>query len=221
MSMVPLKLASAVRDLRYLLNHDYPRDSAVTFVANHYRLGIEERHLLARCIFSRAEIIKHRAKAIRSVRGRRLGVDGYNVLITVESILTEKPVIRCDDGYVRDLRAIFGKYRMSRATSRALDAILKTIAKAKPRDVTILFDQQVSRSGELAATVRERVKDFKLAGDARTVVGVDFKVRGFEVVASSDRVIIERAKAIWDIPAEILKQRAARVIDLTDLTERN
>jgi len=217
--MLSAKLADAVRDLRFLLNQGYPRDSAVTFVANHYRLKLNERHLLARCVFSRAEVVSHQAKAVSSakVRGKRLGVDGYNVLITTESILAGKPVVRCDDGFVRDLRAIFGKYRMSSVTPRALASILKIIAGARPDNVIIMFDSQMSRSGELAAEVRRRLKQVGLKGDARTIAGVDFKVRGFDVASSSDRAIIERSKAVWDIPAEIMSRRTANVIDLTSI----
>jgi len=217
--MLSTKLADAVRDLRYLLNRGYPRDSAVVFVANHHRLKLDERHLLARCVFSRAEVAGHRAKSADStgVRGKGLGVDGYNVLITSESILAGKPVVRCDDGFVRDLRAIFGKYRTSSVTPHALVKILKTIARAGPSDVIIMFDSQVSRSGELAAEVRRRLKEVGLRGDAQTVAGVDFKIRGFDVVASSDRAIIERARAAWDIPAEILGRRKAKIIDLTKI----
>jgi len=217
--MLSAKLADAVRDLRFLLNQGYPRDSAVTFVANHYRLKLNERHLLARCVFSRAEVVSHQAKAVSSakVRGKRLGVDGYNVLITTESILAGKPVVRCDDGFVRDLRAIFGKYRMSSVTPRALASILKTIAGARPDNVIIMFDSQMSRSGELAAEVRRRLKQVGLKGDARTVAGVDFKVRGFDVASSSDRAIIGRSKAVWDIPVEIMGRRTANVIDLTSV----
>ena len=160
--------------------------------------------------------MSHRAKAISSskVRGKRLGVDGYNVLITVESILTGRQVVRCDDGFIRDLRAIFGKYRTSSVTPRALKAILKTISIARPREVVIMFDSQMSRSGELAADVRRKLKQVGLRGDAQTVAGVDFKVRGLDIVATSDRAIIERAKAVWDLPAEVLKQRKAKIIDL-------
>jgi len=215
--MFPVKLVDAVRDLRYLLNRGYPRDSAVVFVANHHRLKLNERHLLARCVFSKAEVASHRGKAVSSakVRGKRIGVDGYNVLITVESILVGKRVVRCDDGFIRDLRAIFGKYRMSSATPRALTKIIKAIVDARPSEVIIMFDSQVSRSGELAAIVRQQLKRAGLEGDARTSTGVDLKVRGFKVAASSDRAIIERVKAVWDIPAEIMRRRAANVIDLT------
>jgi len=213
------KISDAVRDLRYLLNQGYPRDSAVNFVANHYCLPLNQRHLLARCVFSRREVAEHRRKSVRAsaVRGKHLGVDGYNVLITLESAITRKQVVRCDDGYVRDLRAIFGKYRVSPATPRALTELLRIIARAKPSYVEFLFDKQVSRSGELAGMVRQRLEEAKLKGDAQATGGVDLKLRSFGVVASSDRAIIERAKAIWDIPAGLLKGMAAKVIDLANL----
>ena len=210
------KIVRAVQNLRYLLNQGYPRESAVNFVANHYRFLLNQRHLLARCVFSKLEIAKHRRKAIRAsaVRGKRLGVDGYNVLITLESIFTRKQVVRCDDGYIRDLRAIFGKYRVSPATTRALAELLRIITRAKPSHVELLFDKQVSRSGELSGMVRRRLEQAGLKGDAQAIGGVDLKLRSFDVVASSDRAVIRRAKAIWDIPAELLKRKKVKVFDL-------
>jgi len=73
------KIVRAVQNLRYLLNQGYPRESAVNFVANHYRFPLNQRHLLARCVFSKLEVAKHRRKSVRAsaVRGKRLGIDGY------------------------------------------------------------------------------------------------------------------------------------------------
>jgi hypothetical protein len=217
--MLSAGVSNAVRDLRYLLDRGYPRDSAVTFVANHYRLKLDERHLLARCVFSRVEILSHRAKVVSStkVRDKRIGIDGYNVLITVESILACKQVVKCDDGYIRDLRAIFGKYHASSVTPRALAEILKAISRWKPAEVIVMFDSQMSKSGELAAEVRRMLKEDEIIGDARTVAGVDFKIRAFDVVASGDRAIIERVKAVWDLPAELLKNRKTKITDLTKI----
>ena len=170
------KFGSTVRDLRYLLDHGYPRDSAVNFVSNHYRLPLRERHLLARCVFSRGEAAEHRRKivGVGAVGGRSLGVDGYNVIITLESILKGKQVVRCDDGFVRDLRAIFGKYKTSRETERAVEEVLKVVAKARPSKVAVFFDKQVSRSGELAGKVRRGLRELGLKGGSRAAGGVDF-----------------------------------------------
>jgi hypothetical protein len=212
------KLARIVNDLRYLLDQGYPRDSAVDFVSNHYRLPLHERHLIARCVFSKQEVVEHRQKIVRAgkVRGKSLGIDGYNVVITLESILTGKQVVCCDDGFVRDLRAIFGKYKASSATKRAIEEVLKAVAKARPSKVAVFFDKQVSRSGELAGNVRHGLRELGLKGDSRAVGGVDFRLRGFDVVASSDRAVINWAKAVWDIPAELLRRKKANVLDLTE-----
>ena len=212
------ELGSTVRDLRYLLDHGYPRDSAVNFVSNHYRLPLSERHLLVRCVFSKREAAEHRLKIAdaRAVRGKSLGVDGYNVIITLESILTGKKVVLCDDGFVRDLRAIFGKYRASRATERAVEEVLKMVAKARPSKVVMFFDKQISRSGELAGKVRHGLRELGLKGVSRAVGGVDFRLRGFDVVSSSDRAVVSRAKAVWDIPAELLRRKKANILDLTE-----
>jgi hypothetical protein len=210
------EVGKAVHDLRYLLDRGYPRDSAVNFISNHYRLPLSERHLLARCVFSKQEAAEHRRKIVdaRMVRDRSLSVDGYNVIITLESILTGKKVVRCDDMFVRDLRAIFGKYRTSRATEGAIEEVLKVVAEARPRKVTVFFDKQVSKSGELSGKVRRGLRELGLRGDSRAVGGVDFRLRGFDVVASSDRAVIKRAKAVWDIPAELLRRKKANVLDL-------
>jgi len=212
-------LEKAIRDLRYLLNQGYPRESSVNFVSNHYRLRLGERHLLARCVFSKLETVAHRKKAVKAgaVRGKRLGIDGYNILITIESILTGKLVILCDDGYIRDLRAIFGKYRAGPATSRAISTIIQEAAKTKPKEVVVLFDKQVSHSGELAADVRTQLKRAGLNGDSIAVDGVDMKLRALDVVASSDRAVIKRAKAVWNVSTELLKLKTAKILNVKKL----
>ena len=212
-----MKIFGAIRDLRFLLDRGYPRASAVNFVSNHYRLPAKDRHLLTRCVFSGQEVRRHQAKAVgkTAVKGKKLGVDGYNVLITVEGILLGRKLIRCDDGFIRDLRAIFGKYRMSSAASRALRVILDEILEAKPQEAVLMFDKQVSRSGELAALARTMLNQRGIKGGAKAVSGVDLKLGNFEVVASSDRAVIEKARAVWDIPAEVLKKRRAKFLDLT------
>ncbi|KXB03459.1 hypothetical protein AKJ45_01575 [candidate division MSBL1 archaeon SCGC-AAA261F19] len=216
--MISSEIKEAIQDLRFLLNRGYPRASAVEFISDHYQLKLDQRHLLARCVFSKNERVDHQERSIDApeVEGRKLGVDGYNVLITVESILEGKRVIICDDGFVRDLRAVFGKYKMSKATERALDLLLSTVSNSKPNEVALLFDKQVSKSGELASMARGKMDKMGIRGNARTVVGTDLKVRDFEVVSSSDRGIIEKMKAVWDIPMAILRREKATVLDLTE-----
>ncbi|MEM2875112.1 MAG: DUF5616 domain-containing protein [Candidatus Hadarchaeales archaeon] len=150
------------------------------------------------------------------VRGKSLGVDGYNVLITTESLISGEDVIICDDGFVRDLRAIFGKYRISEKTAPALRELMKAIVKSGARRVSVLFDRQVSRSGDLASITRRLMFESGVYGDAFAVGAVDRSLRDFEVVATSDCAVIRRCMAVWDIPAEIAKTKG-RVLDIRKL----
>lgn len=189
------------------------------FVSDHYQLELDERHLLARCVFSDDEVRDHQKSFMKSseVEGCKVGVDGYNVLITVESALNGRRIVRCDDGFVRDLRAIFGKYKMSSSTERAIAEILRALKKMNPDEVVLLFDKQVSKSGELAGFVRRQLDKMELEGDARTTVGTDAKVWKFEVSASSDRVVIEKSDRVLDIPSSFLEENDVNLIDLTKI----
>jgi hypothetical protein len=212
-------VGEAVRDLRYLLDRGYPRESALNFVANHFRLDRCQRHLLARCVFSWREAREHRRKLVgmKEVRGKWLAVDGYNVLITVEAVVGGEPVVRCDDGIIRDLSGVFGKYRIGRRTWAAVEEIIETIERARPARVTILFDSQVSRSGELAGEVARRMEEKGLNGEAGAERDVDRRVAEADVSASSDRGVIGRARSVWDLPACILRRRGGRAVSVSKM----
>lgn len=217
--MVSERVEQGIHDLRYLLNQGYPRDSAVEFVSDHYRLRSEERHILFRCVFSTEDIEDHLSRLIdiSEVEGKEVGIDGYNVLITVESILNGEKVILCDDGIVRDLQAIFGKYKMSESTEKTVIKIIKKLKEFEPGRIEIFFDKQVSKSGELAGFTRRQLDKQNSTGNATTVARTDSTVWNSEVSASSDRVIIEKSEKIIDIPSEFLDRGKNNLVDMTKI----
>lgn len=218
-TMLSPEVKDAVKDLRYLLNQGYPRDSSVEFVSDHHQLGLQKRHLLARCVFSEDEAQEHKKRLITKseAEGKSIGIDGYNVLITVESILEGERIVNCDDGFVRDLQAIFGKYKMSDNTENALTKILQILETINPKEAVFLFDKQVSKSGELAGLVRRKIDKFDFQGNAQTTVGTDAEVWAFEVAASSDRVIIEKSDMVLDLPAIFLIKEGADFVDMSEI----
>lgn len=217
--MLSNELVDAIKDLRVLLDRGYPRDTAVKFVSDHYLLEIDKRHLLTRCVFSSDQSQDHRSRMVdgSEVQNKVLGIDGYNVLITVEGILGGNRIILCDDGFIRDLQAIFGKYKMSESTKPALERVLDLVESLGPEKVLFFFDKQVSKSGELAGMLRWKMEDRDLDGDARATSGTDKKVWGIEVSASSDRVIIERSDRVLDIPRRILEDEDRDFMDLRNV----
>jgi len=202
-------LRRAAEEARYLVNRGYPKDSAIRFVSDHHLLSEEHRFVLTRTIVAaeRARTRRAKAQALETLSANEVFVDGYNVLITTESLLADYPVYLCDDGFLRDTRGIFRSYKISRLTSPALFLILDLLAQAKPARVEVLLDQQMSRSGEMAKLVRSMMAEQGLPGTARTARDVDhlLKVAG-AAVATSDGNVIDAAKRIYDLPAEIAKR---------------
>jgi len=201
-------MKDAVHDLRFLLNRGYNRNSAVNFVANKYKLGIKSRNFLVRAVFSLSEAEEHRKKRIdiKKTKGMEIVIDGYNVLITVESALKGKEVILCDDGFVRDTSATFGKYKLSKVTLPAIEKIMKLLKSNAVGRALFIFDSQVSFSGELCRLVREKLAEYELNGGAITSESADYIIiKSKGIVCTSDRAIIKKAVKVVDIPYYIAK----------------
>jgi hypothetical protein len=145
--------------------------------------------------------------SLEMLHGKILFVDGYNVLISMESILAGKQVYLCDDGLIRDTQGIFRRYKTSNLTETALDAIFELLAGACPDHVEVLLDQQIGMSGELAAMIRQIMAENGVPGTARTVQDVDRQLKECDgIVATSDGNVIDAASLVVDVPAEIARR---------------
>jgi len=207
-------LRKAAEDVRYLVNRGYPKESAARFVSDHYRLPEEQRFVLSRIVVAAQTSKLRRKKAVRAeaLKGMDVIVDGYNVLISVESLLGGRPVYRCDDGFLRDTRGIFRSYETSDLTAPALQEILNLLASSNPASVAILLDQQISMSGRLADLIREMMATIGLPGTARTARDVDRQLKSSRaIVATADGNVIDATEHIIDIPREIARRRGSPV----------
>lgn len=207
--MITDYLVEATKDLRYLLSRGYNRDGAIRFIGDKCRVTLAERYVLMRCVFDKAEAENRRRKLvpISDINGNVVSIDGYNLLITVESILAEKTVIQCDDSITRDISAVFGKHRITEGTMKALHMILEILKQNNPKEVHFFYDKQVSKSGELASMTRTMIKDVNIRGTATTAMKSDIAtLRSGGIIVSGDSVIIQKADRILDLAGEISRK---------------
>jgi hypothetical protein len=206
------KLYYATYDLKFLLDRGYKKKNALNFVSNRYLLDLQQRNFLARTVFSseKSETRKKKIIDINEIKNQNLIVDGYNVLITVESICLDdqKSIVFCDDGVLRDLNAVFGKYKYNEMTEKALNIIISFINKYKPKNVIFFFDRQVSFSGELSKYTRYLLNRYKIKGKVVISKIVDFNLiksakEYNAIVATSDSIIIDEVDKIVDLPYNI------------------
>lgn len=199
-------IRDAATDLRYLLDRGYPKDYALKFVADHRRLVVSDRYVLSRVVVPTdlAFVRKSKAVTLHELEGKEVFVDGYNVIITVESLLGGFDVYRCDDGFLRDVRGVFQSFKTSPGSMIAVSRILDVLSKGTPRNVTISLDEQISRSGELAAMIRQNMVAHGLPGTCITSKNVDFELkRATGIVVTGDGNVIDAVSKVFDLPLEV------------------
>ncbi len=209
------KLLKPARDIRSILRWGYPKFSTIRFVADHFQLNLEERHILTRVIMPPDRIVSRINKkvACTDIKDRNLLLDGYNVLLTVDSLLKKEPMWFCDDGYIRDTRYYFSKDKQAEDIEEALEAVLKFLSEAGPKSVVFLLDAQISRSGEFAGFIRHKLEEYGISGEAKTSKITDFELKteggnseNNVILATSDGIIIESVLEVLDIPACLMEK---------------
>ena len=145
----PLK--NAVSDLSWLFSRGYTIISALKLVGDRYLLTSRQRMAVRRSACSDASLEIRRKKQIEpgSCSGKSLGIDGYNLLITIESAISGGLILVGRDGCYRDLASIHSTYRRVEETIPALTAIMDHVSGLSVEHVDWFLDQPVSNSGRL------------------------------------------------------------------------
>jgi hypothetical protein len=212
----------AVSEIRYLLERGYPKQSAITYVCNHHRLTLEFRHIFTRILYPQRTITSRRAKTVGcgDIENNEVWIDGYNILIGVESALRGDPVYLCDDGFLRDTRGVFRNFHSSDETEQALHELLSVLALHNPRRIEIVFDSQISKSGELARQIDKNMNDMGISGCARTSKQADFDLKQCKsMVATSDGGIIDAVEHVVNLQACILERLQIKPIIIEGLIQ--
>ncbi len=196
-----MNLMRAREDLKYLLNRGYRRKVALDFVANHYRLPMGERHLLARCVFSDVWIAEVRKKLLRpgELSGKILAIDGFNVLITIESLMDGKAIL-CEDGLVRDLK-YQGRYRLTKRSRGVVERVVNSLSELTVGKAVFFYGKNVPKSGEVKKMTESALEKFEVPGEVRLVKSPDFELKSFENVATADTAIIAAVSRVFDLAA--------------------
>jgi hypothetical protein len=205
-----ISLRKGAEDFRYLLGRGYPRQKSLGLVGNRYGLRKDGRELLHRGVFSAEDAARRKEKRLDmlSIEGADLGVDGHNVLITIEAALRQKPLIVADDGLMRDISGVSSAYKMTDVTLKAVDLVMEVLRDSQPKSVVFLFDAPISKSGRLASYVADCLGATGLAGEARAVRVPETILIGYHgVIATSDSAIIDRVEKVVDLAGYVVRNR--------------
>lgn len=184
-------LATAVGDLSWLLSRGYGEASSLKLVGDRYRLVERQRIAVLRSACSDEALASRTARRVDhgSLHGRPLRIDGFNLILTLESALGGGVIIGGRDGCFRDLASVHGTYRRVEETRPALELAARLLAEWGAGTCTWLLDSPVSNSARLAAMIRTVNPDWT----AEVVQNPDtLLVQSGDAVVSADSLILDR-----------------------------
>jgi len=207
----------AFYDTYFLLSRGYSRKNVLDLVAARHRLGPVARRLLGRCIHDNETNRSVRAKLVEaeSVWRQCLAVDVYNQLATIYAAITGLRVYACSDGLARD--ALAGATSAVTRHSEGLARLLAGAVEAlKPSRLYLVVDAQPSRSALLAAALRSALPQAEVGLEKRADKRL-IELSGRCIVASSDIVIVKRARRVLDLAIYTIRLSGAERA-VTDIT---
>jgi len=216
------KLMHALQDMYYLLSRGYSAKSSLALAGNRYRL--RARQLMAvqgmGCSAHEVEVRKDKELDAAGLKGKTLYLDGFNVLILLETVLSGGYVFRGLDGCYRDISSVHGTYKKVSQTERALVIAGNALQALGLEKAVWIFDTPVSNSGRLKALCYKIATDNKFNWEIFLENNPDkYLAQNGRVVASADAWVLNECTAWFNLGAHIIGQiykdgRPAHVISM-------
>lgn len=214
------RIRRAIVDYAYLAEREYGQNAITKTVGDRYGLNRRQRTALQRIAAAPREVShrRNREAIAADVRNHYLAIDGFNLLITLESALAGGFVFRCVDGAIRDVASIAGTYKRVRQTEEAIRMVATSLQTTRPAGVEWLLDRPVSNSGRLAELIRRIGQELDYPWIVRPHRDPDAYLLETpnRVVVTSDSRVMDGAPAWYNLADQILRDiPGANLIDFS------
>lgn len=205
------KLKLAVEDMHYLLSREYPEKAASDLVGNRYRLKTRQIQALRGMSASVAQLQNRQLKELESsdLKGKIAYLDGFNVLILLESLLSEAYIFEGLDGCIRDLSGVHGTYKRVNQTLRAIELVASFYRTNQIHQLVWIFDKPVSNSGRIKQIILDFAEEHHLNWDADLQYNPDkFLAESSAIVISSDALILDHCKEWFNLISYLITEES-------------
>jgi hypothetical protein len=213
-------LRQAVADYSMLLTKEYPQNAALKLVGDKFELTERQRLAVMRSSCSDTQLA---GRLIRQVQpagfaGQDILIDGYNVLITIESAMSGGFLFVDRDGCLRDLAGMHGTYRKVDETIPAIELINDALTELNVKSACWLLDKPVSNSGRLKGIIESTgTKTPTPPTQVKLLNNPDAElIQSEQIVATSDGDVLDKAK-LWVNLAEFIIRNYAKNACIIDL----
>ncbi len=211
-------LRRAVADYSLLLTKGYAEKSSLKLVGDRFSLTARQRLAVMRnsCTDNQLRQRKLKAITIDNAKQNSVVIDGYNLLITAESALSDGFIFLGRDGCCRDLASIHGTYRKVTETIPGIMLIGRFFAESGIASVKWLLDAPVSNSAKLKTLMAELSEENDWQWDINLSANVDKDLmKSQETVVTSDGVVLDNCKKWLNAGRMIVKKTdEPRIVNL-------
>lgn len=208
------KLKSAIQDMQYLLSRGFAEKASSELVGNHYRLKARQIQAVRGASASENQIQDRKFKQLKisDLNNKTIYLDGFNVLILMESLLSEAYIFEGVDGCFRDLSGVFGTYKRVNQTFASIELVATFLKKSKAEKLVWLFDKPVSNSGRIKQMILDFAKENHLNWEVELEFNPDkFLVENAEITVSSDAWILDHCKNWFNLVGYLIDEEKLSV----------
>jgi hypothetical protein len=201
-----LRLKTAREELIWLLDRGYSMDTASTFVGNHHSLTARQRNAMKRSASSRSDLKQRLCKRISpaEINGKEVLIDGFNIIITLETALSGSLLILCGDGVLRDLAGLRGTYHLIPQTDTAISLLLESLERLGTASAKIYLDSPLSNSGRLKKRILEISSTFQFPVEVSLEDDSDKAMSGKESIITGDSIILDSCISWVNLTRDII-----------------
>jgi hypothetical protein len=203
--LIQQKLKEAIVDIHYLRSRGYAEKSSLQLVGNKHRLNLRQQQAVRGMSASQQQIERRKSHEIRfdHLNTETIIVDGFNLLIILESALSGAYVFKGLDETYRDLSGVHGTYKRVQQTEIALLLVGNLL---KSNHVIWVFDKPVSNSGKLKTMLRETAEQHGFNWDIILENNPDkVLAESDHIVVSSDAWVLDHAERWLNLGAHIIE----------------
>lgn len=210
MIVISPRLKDGYKDFCYLLDRGYPKQSALNFIANHFQLTKQERFISNRMACSQKFLKKIRRKIIinpMKLRNNEFNIDFYNHFTTFQSLVDKDPLIKCRDGFIRDMFSILHSKKYLRIQESLINKYLEYYLELNPRSLVFYFDKQRSHSQIHLRILEDSINSLSIKGEGVLSSSVDHELKTKQdvIIFSHDSIIIGEAESSFNYFSWLIK----------------
>lgn len=202
------RIIEACTDMHYLLSRGFAEKSAVQLVGNRYKLNARQQQVLKGMSASQEQIdLRYRTNvSSKDLKGETVIIDGFNLLIIMESALSGAYVFKGLDGCYRDIAGVHGTYKRVNQTLDVLKMIGDYLKQKEVEKVIWILDKPVSNSGRLkgilydTATVHDYNWDVSLENNPDKIVA-----ESPFIGVSADAWVLDRLGRWFNLGAQLIE----------------